>query len=136
MYSHTLLTPRSPHFQGNVGTLSRHAQPQIVTPNVWSLFGPFPTFYFSPKEISKPSQLQIVNPILFNKFVEPSPESVQQHIVNPSVPPFSRKCAGKCTTTYWANSENFYGHSWRTVGKLWGSRVPELFGAMISLHLS
>lgn len=75
-------------------------------------------------------------PTLFNKFVEPSPENVQQHIVNPNVPPFSRKCVGSCTTTYWANSENFYGHSWRTVGKMWGSGVPELFGAMISLHLS
>ena len=79
-----------------------------------------PDFLHFAKKISKPSQLQIVNPILFNKFVEPSPESVQQHIVNPSVPPFSRKCAGTCTTTYWASSENFYGHSWRTVGKTMG----------------
>ena len=111
---------QSPHFHENVGTLSRHAQPLIVTPNVWSLFGPLPFFKVSPKNISKPSRLQIVNPTLFNKFVEPSPESVQQHIVNPNVPPFSGKCVGSCTTTYWANSENFYGHSWGTAGKIMG----------------
>ena len=133
-----IVDPRVSYFQENVRTLSVHAQPQIVNPNVWDLFG-ITWAHLHSLGIIKDHLGQLSGTV--SDHLESS-GMILDHLNSCGLiwdhlgwfaiiwdPP-------ECRGIIWASFENFDGQSWRTVEKIWGSGVPEVFEAMISLHFN